>query len=304
MGQPRVRVAHHVDVGRAAAAARIRRPGVLARGDLGPLAEHRLQRLPRPASGRDVGEAGLVQPVVARKGRSTRSVPRRTATHPDPGRPAHLCADAVSTSQRRGAARGPARPPRRPAGTPPGSSASSTGCSVPTSWLAAWRATAPTPATPPIASRDGPPRRGRPPRPGRGRSRATAPRAGPRSARPRRGRSGPVAAARPSRPRCTAPVPDEVKPTSSGCAPRASATTARALSREQPRRPGTVERRGSAYPGRGRRAGSPVPGGCRGRASRGRTRGAAHIALHDTTTPEGDLRRSETFHPTRLPGVA
>ena len=207
--------------------------GVLAGVDLVALGDHGLERRRGAEGGRDVLEAGdpLVDPVVL----GERVAPRRPLAdqqHADPGRAAPLVRRAgghrPALGERQPAHRGagvheqrlpPRRQPRRRAGR----------CR-PRGWRTGAR-----------------PRRAR-----RGRSRSTRPssvdrdrrapagraarpaRAGRPSARPRRAPPRRPAGPGPSRPRCTASVPEDVNDTSSRRTPSASATASPGVVEDQP----------------------------------------------------------------------
>ena len=255
MGEPVHRVADHLGV------RDLGHPGpdpvdqrVLAGVDLVALGHHRLERGRGAQCGRDVLEAGhpLVDPVV---------VGERVAPT---GRP---CGPAARR-------RRPGRPTCAPTRRPP-TSRSGSG-SRPIEAQASMNRGTPS-AQLELADRlegadlvvgalegdgrdvgpdcvlDQVDRRRRARRPSRRRRPTRHPRrarAARRSARPASGRP-PRSEARtsPSRPRCTASVPEEVNDTSSRRTPRASATASRALSRiSRASRAGPCSRRGSAYP--------------------------------------------------------
>ena len=212
--------------------------------------------------------------------------------HADAGRAAPLVGRAggrrPALGQREPARRGAGVDEQRDAGATAATSA--TGWTVPTSWLARLAARRPSGA---VRGR----RRRRPTRP----SRST------RTARPRRRRATPAACSTaecstaecdhaspraaprcsPSRPRCTASVPEAVNDTSSRRTPSASATACAGVVEQQP---GVAGRRGAAgagrrTPGRGRRAAPRAPPGAAAR--RTRSRGSAAGLVTGTTRAHG-----------------
>ena len=293
--QPPHRIADHLHVGHQL---RHPRPDPVHQGaqpcGLGlRLRAYRPQRGRGGHDRRDVLETGRPPrlPLVGGPWGANRT-PLRTASSPTPAGPPHLCALAVSSDQRAGH-RTPAqrlggvhqqRHPGRPAQI---SAASATGCSVPTSWLADCRqasAVSARSARPYAAGSTAPVRST-----GTSVNDAAAPPRGPRrhgvprSARRRRApdarptRRRPESA--PAMPECTARVPEEVKTSSSGRQPTASA----AVSRPRPAaaRPAAPRGRGGRdrpSPRPGRRA---APGGRRGaggRRKRRRSRARRHAS--------------------------
>lgn len=263
MRQPPLRIAHHLDIGHPL-------------GHHGPdpvhqgpqprrlrlrLAPHRAQRGRRRHDRRRFSN-----PAARPDSRSpagpwgAKRTPLRTASSPTPAGPPHLCALAVSSDQCPGT--GP-QPSDWAASTSSGTPASAqsaatsaTGCSVPTSWLADWRQASAVSArsTPPYTAGSTAPVRStgtsvnEPPAASWAAAEwstdecSTADRARWRPTRRRPERA-------PAIPACTAVVPDEVKTSSSGRQPTASAAASRAASRSsRARRPSRYRRAGSAQP--------------------------------------------------------
>ncbi|CAM5232692.1 hypothetical protein SMICM304S_03772 [Streptomyces microflavus] len=204
--------------------------------------------------------------------------PLRTASSPTPAGPPHLCALAVSSDQR--PATGP-QPSDWAASTSSGTPASAqsaatsaTGCSVPTSWLADWRQASAVSArsAPAYAAGSTAPDRSTgtsvndpPAAPWAAAEWSTEECSTAERARWRPTRRRPERA--PAIPACTAVVPEEVKTSSSGRHPTASAAASRAASSSsRARRPSRYRRAGSAQPSSSAASSAWRATGCRGAA--------------------------------------